>query len=108
MAPSNNASEPTERTSLLSKDIPKQIGPSLSDTITASDSNVNGYGSVFKSGDEDAVDEETGEVEEQVNPLYEGRPDVNMGLLFPAVALGVSCFSFHLHLCLILNPEMGG
>ncbi len=95
MAPSHDAiSEPTERTALLSKDIPKPIDPSLGDTIAASDVNGNGNGneSIFKKVGEEGVDEEAGEVEAQENPLYEGKPDVNMMLLFPAVALGVSYF----------------
>ncbi|KAH6719868.1 major facilitator superfamily domain-containing protein [Leptodontidium sp. MPI-SDFR-AT-0119] len=99
MAPSNDG-VPTERTSLLSKSSKsnsnnngKAIDSYSSDEITASESyNSIGdeNGSILKGGDENVVDEETGEIEEEDdNPLFEGNPDVNMRLLFPAVALGI-------------------
>ena len=87
MPPSNGNPEPDERTSLLSKDIPKPIEPSLSDTITP-ETSVNGNGSISKGDDRD---EEEGEVEEADNPLFEGNDKVaqKMYLLFPAVSIGV-------------------
>lgn len=104
MAPSNDG-VPTERTSLLSKSSKsnsnsnnngKAIDSYSSDEITASESYSSigdENGSILKGGDENVVDEETGEIEEEDdNPLFEGNPDVNMRLLFPAVALGVSGF----------------
>jgi len=89
---SNGATDPSERTTLLSKDAIKPIDSSLSDSINPNDTaNRNGYGGTGdapKSGVTDgSVDEENGEVEEAVNPLKK------MHLLFPAVAIGVS-FSF--------------
>lgn len=97
MSPSNErVHDPTERTSLLSKNSNgnrKPIDVSSSDEITADGSqSSDGHESIFKGGDGDVVDEETGEVEEDDNPLFEGNPDINMKLLFPAVALGVSTF----------------
>jgi hypothetical protein len=87
MPPSNSNPEPNERTSLLSKDSPKPIEPSLSDAITP-ETSVNGNGSASKG---DGRDEEVGEVEEGENPLFEGNDKVaqKMYLLFPAVSIGV-------------------
>ncbi|KAH7360676.1 putative transporter [Rhexocercosporidium sp. MPI-PUGE-AT-0058] len=96
MAPSKTETiEPTERTSLLSKTSNfKTNDSSSSDEITtdesrSSSSSSNENGSILKSGDENVVDEEAGEVEEDDNPLFEGNPDINMRFLFPAVALGI-------------------
>ncbi|KAG4435853.1 hypothetical protein IFR05_008679 [Cadophora sp. M221] len=95
MAPSNDG-VPTERTSLLSKSRninSKAIDSYSSDEITTDEShsrNGDDNGSIFKSGDENVRDEEAGQVvQDDDNPLFEGNPDVNMRLLFPAVALGI-------------------
>lgn len=87
MPPSNGNAEPNERTSLLSKDIPKPIEPSLGDSITP-ETSVNGNGSTLKNDDRD---EEEGQVDEGENPMFEGNPKVatKMHLLFPAVSIGV-------------------
>jgi hypothetical protein len=93
---SNGATEPSERTSLLSKDTIKPIEPSLSDSINPDgNSDGNGYGGVGDasksggSGGSIVEDEENGEVEEAV---FEGNAEMakKMYLLFPAVAIGVS------------------
>ncbi|KAK0129616.1 hypothetical protein ONS96_000180 [Cadophora gregata f. sp. sojae] len=95
MAHSNDEiSQPTERTSLLRGN--GHNNKSKSSSVTSKDSidadksrssNVNG--NISKNGDDDAVDEEMGEAEEDDNPLFVGNPDINMKLLFPAVALGI-------------------
>jgi hypothetical protein len=94
---SNGATEPSERTTLLSKDAIKPIDSSLSDSINPEgNANGNGYGGTGdapKSGVADSImDEENGEVGEAVNPLFEGNDFMakKMHLLFPAVAIGVS------------------
>jgi hypothetical protein len=96
---SNGVTEPSERTTLLSKDAIKPIDSSLSDSIIRDENaNRNGYGRTGiapKSGVTGSImDEENGEVEE-ANPLFEGDAEMTkkMHLLFPAVAIGVS-FSF--------------
>ncbi|KAH7418441.1 putative MFS multidrug transporter [Cadophora sp. MPI-SDFR-AT-0126] len=89
--PHKEIAEPTERTSLLRKNSKSSpSSSSSSDGITAnSGRSSDDNGSIFKNGDDGAIDEETGEVEEDNNPLFDGNPDVNMTLLFPAVALGI-------------------
>jgi len=83
MPPSNGNPEPDERTSLLSKDVPETIEPSLGDAITPG-MDVNSSSSCSKGDDRD---EERGEVEDGV----EGNHKVaqKMYLLFPAVSIGV-------------------
>ncbi|TVY27763.1 Vacuolar membrane amino acid uptake transporter [Lachnellula hyalina] len=83
MPPSNGNPEPDERTSLLSKDVPETIEPSLGDAITPG-MDVNSSSSCSKGDDRD---EERGEVEDG----GEGNHKVaqKMYLLFPAVSIGI-------------------
>ena len=110
MAPSNDGNtEPTERTSLLRDESSgSKLKYSAPDNgITTSDrSSSNGHGTVIKNGDNNAIDEEIGEVEEDNSPLFDGNPDINMRLLFPAVALGVRGTVLFL-LCMIDRDLMG-
>lgn len=80
----------TEQTSLLN-----ERNNGISNEIIANGSqSINSHASISKNGNlVAAIDEESGEVgveELEDNSLFEGRPDVNMRFLFPAVALGVS------------------
>ena len=92
-SPANGTTEPSERTTLLSKDTINPIDSSLSDSINPDGSaNGNGHGGVGDSsksgrnGGGSIVDQERGEIEEAINPLFAKK----MHLLFPAVAIGVS------------------
>jgi hypothetical protein len=87
MSPSNGTTVPTERTSLLDKDIK---GSTVNISNRADDN----------AGSETSADEEAGSIEdaENENPLFEGNAEMRrkMYLLFPAVSIGVS-FSYILH-----------
>lgn len=94
-SPSNGTTEPSERTSLLSKDAIKPIEPSLSEGGNANGNGYGGIGDSSKSGGsivDEEVDAENGEVEQTENPMFEGNSEMarKMHLLFPAVAIGVS------------------
>lgn len=88
MAPNENIEEPTERTSLLSKDAPKVADPSLS-------GNGSSNGTAAAAAGED-TDIESGTIgpgdggqNEEGNPLFEGHKTTRMSLLIPAVAVGI-------------------
>jgi len=87
MSPSNGTAVPTERSSLLNKDI-KGSAVNISNRA------------VDNAGSEASADEEAGSIEdaENENPLFEGNAEMrrNMYLLFPAVSVGVS-FSYIFH-----------
>jgi hypothetical protein len=96
-SPSNSTTEPSERTTLLSKDTINPTDSPLSDSINPDENaNGNGYGGVRGSsksggsGGGSIVDQERGEIEEAT--LFEGNAEMakKMHLLFPAVAIGVS------------------
>lgn len=86
MASSNGAAEPNETTSLLTKDATKPVDPSLS-------GNGLSNGNAIAEGAD--TDVENGEVESQDgdggedNPLFEGQKVTRLGLLIPAVAIGI-------------------
>ncbi len=91
MTISNEHVEPTETSPLLGKD----VSTSLENT---SNPLPNGTSQALPAGLADgpqrdgAEDEETGEVEEPENQLFEGLPEVaaRLHILVPAVAIGVS------------------
>jgi len=90
MADSNGHAAPTETSPLLSKDVSAGIGASSiltpNGTVQESPAKVNGVQT------DAAQDEEAGEGEEPVNPLFEGLPEAaaRLHILAPAVAIGVS------------------
>ena len=89
MASSENIEEPSERTSLLTKDAPKAADPSLS-------GNGLSTGTAAAAALED-TDIESGTIEPcdggenggEDNPLFEGQSSTRLGLLIPAVAIGI-------------------
>lgn len=92
MAASNgNVAEPNERTSLLTKDATKPIDPSLGGN------GLNNGNAVIAAAEGGAdADVESGTVEgdgdgdgDEDNPLFEGQKTTKLGLLIPAVAIGV-------------------
>jgi hypothetical protein len=90
MALSNGQAEPTETSPLLGKGVSAGIGAS---SIPAPNGTIQqppakAANSVLTDG---ARDEEAGEGEEPVNPLFEGLPDAvaRLHILAPAVAIGV-------------------
>jgi hypothetical protein len=90
MALSNGHAEPTETSPLLGKDVSAGIGASSipAPNGTIQESPAKAVNSVQTDG---AQDEEAGEGEEPVNPLFEGLPDAaaRLHILAPAVAIGV-------------------
>jgi hypothetical protein len=78
MSSSNSTSDPTERTSLLNKDV-KKLNGSSNDGPDGNDEATNGTGTV-----EDATEETL---------LFEGNEEMlrKMYILFPAASIGVSC-----------------
>jgi len=90
MALSDGDAEPTETSPLLGKDVSAGIGassiPVPNGTIQESPAKAaNGLQA------DGAWDEEAGEEEEPVNPLFEGIPDAvaRLHILAPAVGIGV-------------------
>jgi hypothetical protein len=84
--------EPTETSPLLVASAPKSIEASL-DAINGT--RVSGGDGTVKNqtdGNEAILREETGEIEEPENPLFEGIPEVaaRLNWLVPAIGIGVS------------------
>ena len=90
MTLSNGHTEPTETSPLLGKDVSAGIGASsiLAPNGTIQESPAKAANGVQTDG---ARDEEAGEGEEPVNPLFEGLPEAaaRLHILAPAVAIGV-------------------
>jgi hypothetical protein len=85
MASSNSAAEPNETTSLLTKDATKPVDPSLSGNGLSS-----GNGVADSDVENGEVETRSGEQEEgDENPLFEGQKVTRLGLLIPAVGIGV-------------------
>src|SRR5277367_6673172 len=98
MALSSGHAEPTETSPLLRKDASAGIGASSipAPNSTIQETPVKAANSVQTDG---ARDEEAGEGEEPVNPLFEGLPDAaaRLHILVPAVAIGVSRKLYYTH-----------
>lgn len=91
MSDSNGHAAPSETSPLLSKDLAARTEASSIPTLngTLQESPAKAANGVQTDG---AQDEEAGEGDEPVNPLFEGLPDAaaRLHILAPAVAIGVS------------------
>jgi hypothetical protein len=90
MALSDGHAEPTETSPLLGKGVSAEIGAS---SIPAPNGTIQESPAKATNGlqTDGAQDEEAGEGEEPVNPLFEGLPDAvaRLHILAPAVGIGV-------------------
>ena len=86
MTSSNGAAEPNETTSLLTKDVTKAADPSglsnVSPALGADDGDADAENGEPEDGNGGARDGEE-------NPLFKGQQVTRMGLLIPAVAIGL-------------------
>lgn len=89
MALSSERAEPSETSPLLEADTKKPLGASLGTLPNGTSVAAAAAGGSQGDGVED---EEAGETEEVVNPIFEGLPEVaaRLHLLLPAVGVGVS------------------
>src|ERR1700722_15439168 len=87
----NGHSGPTETSPLLSKDI-STSSENSPDPLPDGTSQTSSTRLANGAQTDGAGDDETGEIEESGNPIFEGLPEVvaRLHILVPAVAIGVS------------------